>query len=71
MNKIYKTLLVSSILVLISACKTSGPDLDKKNVSSVDKAVTNHVVKNIGHVTSSAAGTSNVTTQAAKNLPTN
>ena len=67
MNKIYKILAISSVLILVSACK--GPALDKKNVSSVDKTVTNNVVRNVDHVTSGAAATSNAVTQAAKHLP--
>ena len=66
MNKLYKILAISAVLVLVSACKTLGPALDKKNISSVDKTVTNNIVRNVNHVTSSAVATSNATTQATK-----
>jgi hypothetical protein len=68
MNKLYKISAIFSVLVLVSACKT-GSAIDKQNVSSVDKTVTNNITRNVGNVTSSAVATSNAATQAAKNLP--
>lgn len=69
MNKIYKILAISSMLVLVSACQNSGSTLDKKNISSADKTVTNNVSSNVGHVTSGTVATSNAVTEAAKSLP--
>lgn len=65
MNKLYKISALFSVLVLVSACKT-GPAIDKQNVSSVDKTVTNNITRNVGNVTSSAVATSNATTKATK-----
>ena len=65
MNKLYKISALFSVLVLVSACKT-GAAIDKQNVSSVDKTVTNNITRNVGNVTSSAVATSNATTKATK-----
>ncbi len=66
-KKIPQLIAVSLVTTLVSAC--TGSTLDKKNVSSADKAVTNHVTNQVNHVTSTTAATSNSVTQAAKKLP--
>lgn len=63
MNKLCKISALFSVLVLVSACKT-GSAIDKQNVSSVDKTVTNNITRNVENVTSSAAATSNATTKS-------
>ncbi len=63
MNKIYKISSIFVALLLLSACKTQGPDLKKENAKYIEKTVTDDVTKNVTNVTSSAAATSNTSTK--------
>ena len=65
---IYRILAISSMILLVSSCKTSGPALDKTNASSIEKAVTSHTANQAYGVTSNAVVRSNATTEGAKSL---